>query len=127
MIDNSPAQQLSDWLAALDAALHCSDAEIAATLFGPECYWRDLVTFTWNITTAEGRVDVRRMIEQAVIPSKPSGWRIDGEGSPVACGVTATADLDAIVLTQSRSKPGVVTKQVQALAPKVIKETHSAG
>ena len=43
------------------------------------------------------------------------------------CKVTTNADLTAIALTQSHSRPGVVTRQVQALSPKTVRETHSAG
>ncbi len=55
-------------------------------------------------------------------------WRRDGEqAAPERCRVTATDDLSAATLTQSRSKPGVVTKQVQRLKPAKVVETHSAG
>jgi 3'(2'), 5'-bisphosphate nucleotidase len=54
-------------------------------------------------------------------------WRLDGQATALPCRVTSNAQLDAIVLTQSHSRPGVVTRQVTALAPKVVRETHSAG
>jgi putative flavoprotein involved in K+ transport len=79
MDEKTPTQQASEWLAALGAALERGDAEGAAALFGAESYWRDLVAFTWNIATAEGNADVRRMIEQAVIPAQPSVWQLEGE------------------------------------------------
>jgi putative flavoprotein involved in K+ transport len=81
MSENTPAQQVSEWLAALSAALERGDAGGAADLFGAECYWRDLVSFTWNITTAEGNSAVRDMIAQAVIPAKPSAWQLEGEAT----------------------------------------------
>src|SRR5262245_37223034 len=87
MSEKTPTQQVSEWLAALGAALERGDAASAAGLFGDDSYWRDLVSFTWNITTAEGNANVRRMIEHAVIPAKPSAWRLEGEASE-AGGVT---------------------------------------
>ena len=81
MIDKNPTLQVSQWLAALDAALQRGDAAGAAALFGAECYWRDLVSFTWNIATAEGNAKVREMIAGAVIPAKPSAWQIEGDAS----------------------------------------------
>ena len=54
-------------------------------------------------------------------------WRLDGQGAALSCKVTTNADLGAIVLTQSHSKRGNVTRQVEALSPKVVRETHSAG
>src|SRR5579859_3943200 len=79
MNEKTPTQQVSEWLAALGAALERGDAEGAANLFGADSYWRDLVAFSWNITTAEDSARVRQMIEQAVIPAKPSNWQLEGE------------------------------------------------
>ena len=81
MSEKTPTQQVSEWLAALGRALELGDGAGAATLFGNDSYWRDLVSFTWNITTAEGNAKVRQMIEHAVIPAKPSGWRLEGKAS----------------------------------------------
>ncbi len=79
MNGKTPTQQVSGWLAALGAALDRRDAEGAGELFGDDSFWRDLVSITWNITTAEGRASVRQMIDQAVIPANPSAWRLEGE------------------------------------------------
>jgi putative flavoprotein involved in K+ transport len=87
MNEKTPTQQVSEWLADLGAALERGDAEAAAALFGADSYWRDLVTFTWNITTAEGNARVRQMIAHAVIPAKPSAWQLEGEATE-ANGVT---------------------------------------
>jgi putative flavoprotein involved in K+ transport len=81
MSEKTPTAQMSDWLAALDAALAGGDAAGAAALFNDDSYWRDLVSFTWNIATAEGKAKVREMVERAVIPARPSGWRLEGEAT----------------------------------------------
>jgi putative flavoprotein involved in K+ transport len=81
MNGHTPTQRVSGWLSTLDAALTRGDAAAAAALFEAESFWRDLVSFTWNITTAEGNAKVREMIEGAVIPAKPTGWQIEGEAS----------------------------------------------
>jgi 3'(2'), 5'-bisphosphate nucleotidase len=54
-------------------------------------------------------------------------WREDGSATPVACRVSPTANLAAATLTQSRSKPGTVSRAVEALHPARVIETHSAG
>jgi 3'(2'), 5'-bisphosphate nucleotidase len=54
-------------------------------------------------------------------------WREDDSAAAIACRVASTADLSAATLTQSRSKPGAVSRQVQALQPARVIETHSAG
>ncbi len=87
MSEKTPTAQVADWLAALNAALTRGDAAAAATLFNDESYWRDMVSFTWNIATAEGNARVRELIERAVLPAKPSNWQLDGEATE-AGGVT---------------------------------------
>jgi 3'(2'), 5'-bisphosphate nucleotidase len=56
-------------------------------------------------------------------------WRQDGEDEqPIACRVSTVAELAKATLTQSHSrKPGVRSKQVEALNPLRIVETYSAG
>src|SRR4029077_185123 len=77
----TPTQQLSKWLADFDAALARGDSSAAAALFKDDGYWRDLVAFTWNIATAEGKPRILDMIEKAVLPAGPRGGRLDGEAS----------------------------------------------
>ena len=81
MSDSTPTAQAAAWLGALDAALTRKDAAAAAALFNAESYWRDMVSFTWNITTAEGNDKVREMIERAVMPAKPGNWQLEGEAT----------------------------------------------
>ena len=46
---------ISQWLEEFETALKVGDIEKAAQLFGDESYWRDLIAFSWNIVTVEGR------------------------------------------------------------------------
>ncbi|GAA2566269.1 flavin-containing monooxygenase [Pseudonocardia hydrocarbonoxydans] len=48
------AVRVDEWLGAFQDALTAGDADAAAALFGEGSFWRDLVAFTWNITTVEG-------------------------------------------------------------------------
>ncbi len=38
------------WLSRLEQALEQGKMDDAVALFGSECYWRDLVSLTWNST-----------------------------------------------------------------------------
>ncbi len=87
MSESTPTREVAAWLASLDQALTRGDAAGAAALFNDESYWRDMVSFTWNIATAEGQTKVREMIERAVLPAKPSNWQLEGEATE-AGGVT---------------------------------------
>ena len=77
----SATETVSGWLDALGSALKSGDADKAADLFQEEGFWRDLVGFTWNIKTMEGRDQIREMIAAVMADAKPDAWKIDGEGS----------------------------------------------
>src|SRR5689334_23009819 len=75
------AAEVDQWLSSFDQALTRGDAAGAAELFAPESYWRDLVAFTWNIKTVEGRSGVRDMLEHTLAAARPRGWRVVGEAT----------------------------------------------
>ena len=87
--DDSTAA-VADWLANFSAALSRGDVPAASALFGDEAYWRDLVAFTWNIATLEGRSGIAAMLLHTLARVQPRNWAIDGaasEGQGVAQGV----------------------------------------
>jgi putative flavoprotein involved in K+ transport len=90
--DGAAAQIAADWLSHLEDTLARCDASAAAELFGRDGYWRDLVAFSWNIATFEGRAAIRDMLAGTLATAKPSGWRIDGE--PEITGGVLTAWFD---------------------------------
>jgi len=87
MIDRPPTQQVTDWLSAFGNALERTDIAAAVDMFDDDSYWRDLVSFTWNIKTMEGKGAIKAMLEARVSDVKPSVWRIEGEANS-ADGVT---------------------------------------
>ena len=87
MSDRPPTQQVTDWLSAFGNALERTDIAAAVDMFDDDSYWRDLVSFTWNIKTMEGKGAIKAMLEARVSDVKPSGWRIEGEANS-ADGVT---------------------------------------
>src|SRR5258708_38458142 len=89
MLDKAPNGKVTDLLNALDKALSTGDLERAVDLFQADCYWRDLVTFTWNIKTMEGQEQIRDMLKVRLADTKPSNWKIaDGEDASEADGIT---------------------------------------
>lgn len=64
------------WLARFDVALRAGDVDAAISLFNPDAYWRDLLTFTWNIVTLEGRDAVAAMLHDQLAAIQPQAWRI---------------------------------------------------
>ena len=55
-----------EWLDKLEAAIAAPNATEAsmraAELFEENGFWRDLISFTWNLYTAEGRDEIARMV-----------------------------------------------------------------
>src|SRR5207253_8760303 len=43
------------------------------------CFWRDLVAFTWNISTVEGPEGVRQMLSQTLDHVQPRGFAVTDE------------------------------------------------
>ncbi|WP_158805974.1 MULTISPECIES: NAD(P)/FAD-dependent oxidoreductase [unclassified Acidisoma] len=64
--------QIATWVEAFGAALSRGDIVGTAELFAEESYWRDLVSFTWNITTSEGRPAIRAMLEARLADTQPT-------------------------------------------------------
>ena len=89
MLDKAPNKKLSDLLATLRRRRWRQAISIAAVgLFQEDCYWRDLVTFTWNIKTMEGRDQVRDMLKSQLAATKPSNWSLaEGEDATEADGL----------------------------------------
>lgn len=88
MLDKAPNKKLSDLLDTFGAALIAGDIDKAVACFQEDCYWRDLVTFTWNIKTMEGRDQVRDMLVSQLAKTKPSNWAITkGEDASESDGV----------------------------------------
>src|SRR6185503_17070029 len=71
----SVAAEVDQWLTSFGEALAAGDAAAAAEHFAEDGFWRDLVAFTWNIKTVEGRDGVRDLLEHTLDRVQPSGWR----------------------------------------------------
>jgi putative flavoprotein involved in K+ transport len=81
------ATDVETWLQRFDEALTAGDTQAAAELFGEDSFWRDLVAFTWNIKTVEGRAGVQDMLDHTLADTQPRGWRTT-EPPAAADGVT---------------------------------------
>ena len=56
-------ERATDWLSAFAKAVNAGDVAGATAMFDDaECFWRDLVFFTWNLKTAEGKEDLNGQV-----------------------------------------------------------------
>lgn len=89
MLDTTPRAQVQAFLSKFEAALTAGDIDAAVDMFAADCFWRDLVTFTWNIKTLEGRDEVRGMLIHRLADVKPRNWQVaDGEDPTDNGGIT---------------------------------------
>ena len=77
------------WLHKFESALTASDANAAANLFQTECYWRDLIAFTWNLTTQEGQPAITAMLDATLEQTRPRHWRLTEPATEDAGVITA--------------------------------------
>ncbi|MET0969293.1 MAG: NAD(P)/FAD-dependent oxidoreductase [Tardiphaga sp.] len=89
---DSTRPQAQAWLDAFSTALSARDAAAVVALFDPdECFWRDVIAFTWNITTLEGEGEVRAMLEDNLSRVQPGAWTIDdAAAAPEECNGVVT-------------------------------------
>jgi len=87
MTANTPSQRAQRWLDAFGAALASGQPENVLPLFDADCYWRDLVSFTWNIRTQEGHDAVRDMLAARQADAGASNFQLEGEATE-ADGIT---------------------------------------
>ncbi|MFJ5298724.1 NAD(P)/FAD-dependent oxidoreductase [Pseudomonas sp. NPDC088368] len=77
----TPTAQLSDWLARLSVHLAQGDIPGTLELFADECYWRDLLLFSWNLVTLEGKASISDLLTERLEQTKPDHWEVDGEAT----------------------------------------------
>jgi putative flavoprotein involved in K+ transport len=73
--DDDPGTRVDRWLADFQSALTARDVDRVVQLFAPTCFWRDLIAFSWNITTAEGQDGVRDLLEATLQTTDPRDFR----------------------------------------------------
>ena len=100
MSSDSPSAQVQQWLARFDQALTQRNLDAAVALFGDDCYWRDLVSFTWNICTQESPAAIRAMLAARLDDVAPSNWQLTGEATE------ANGVIDAWITFETRLARG---------------------
>ena len=75
----APAERATAWLSSFEAALTARDVDGAAAHFATTSFWRDLVSFTWNLTTVENPEGVRDLLTATLDTTGPSGFHFTEE------------------------------------------------
>jgi putative flavoprotein involved in K+ transport len=76
----TPTERARRWLASFGRVLAARDIPgVVAHFDDKECFWRDLVAFTWNIKTLECRAEIAAMLEARLAEVAPRAFAIEGE------------------------------------------------
>ena len=80
MDKSAPTRRVIGWLQALERSLAARDVPAALALFSDkECFWRDMVSFTWNIKTMEGKDQIAPFLAATLTAARPCNFQIEGE------------------------------------------------
>jgi putative flavoprotein involved in K+ transport len=83
------------WLAAFQSSLNARDIPSVTELFAPdECYWRDLVSFTWNVATMEGRDGIAAMLQSQLDAALPVTIAAEGDAIVANGGLEGWFDFE---------------------------------
>ena len=82
MPDAVAVAEAETWLADFAQKLAAGDIPAVLDLFAEDCYWRDIVAFTWNVKTMEGKPAIAAMLKAQLSPTKPSAWQIQETSTP---------------------------------------------
>jgi putative flavoprotein involved in K+ transport len=93
----SPQDRVTAWLADFEAALAVRDVDRAVAKFATGSFWRDLVAFTWNIKTVEGRDGIADMLAARLGGTDPSNFRTREDATEDAGVVSAFIEFDTAV------------------------------
>src|SRR5215204_1754354 len=86
----SPTSAAVRWLADFADTLAREDIAATMALFADECFWRDMVAFTWNIKTMEGKDAIADFLQATLANVRPSDFRIGRAVPEPDGGVAAT-------------------------------------
>ena len=90
---HDPRRASTPGSARFESALKARDVAAAARLFATESYWRDLVAFTWNLKTVEGRDGVADLLTRDPRP-RPTPSASPTEEPPDEADGVVTAWID---------------------------------
>ena len=91
---DSNAQQLNTLLLAFNTALQEQAFDSLLDCFHEDAYWRDLLAFTWNIKTLEGKTQIGDMLKAQLQPISASDFRPDPREQPGMEGAMYSAWLE---------------------------------
>lgn len=109
--ESSAESTAQAWLSDLSAAFASADVAALAALFGGECFWRDILAFTWDLHTTSGARAIAERIVPTLAAMQPRNLRLaSGRTPPRIVTRAGTTCLEAIITFETSVGPcsGVV-------------------
>ena len=75
-------ETVRNWLASFESALHARDADAIASLFQSDSHWRDVLTFTWNYSSARGSNAIATRLAAAQQETAAHGFHLPHKRMP---------------------------------------------
>ncbi|KAF8634275.1 hypothetical protein AX17_004231 [Amanita inopinata Kibby_2008] len=66
----------SEWLSALAASLESNNVEHVGSLFVPDSWWRDMLSFTWDFRTFRGISYISTFLRDCIGSTHPRGFKL---------------------------------------------------
>ncbi|OUV75802.1 MAG: hypothetical protein CBC83_02030, partial [Flavobacteriales bacterium TMED123] len=82
-LEKASAHELAiNWLKAFENALVANDMVAVDELFVEDSYWRDLVAFTWRLSTFSGLGNINAAMREFVLPARPKNIQLAVDRTP---------------------------------------------
>ena len=82
LTEQSLATQVEDWLADFERALAGDDAAQLSSLLHADGYWRDVLAFTWTLSTVHGAQPIATSLASRNARMKASGFALSATRTP---------------------------------------------
>ncbi|MDA2977680.1 MAG: NAD(P)/FAD-dependent oxidoreductase [Actinomycetota bacterium] len=76
---DSGLSQAEHVLETFNKAFPQNNFDLIVNLFQDECYWRDLVSFTWNLKTLESKTQILEMLKSQSELINSTNWKLNPE------------------------------------------------
>ena len=100
ILTNTSAKAAAEtWLGDFTTALASGDTARLAALFAPECHWRDILAFTWDLHTTSGAAAIAGRLEPEVARVAPRGFKLAAGRTPPRTVTRAGTDAIEAIFT----------------------------
>jgi len=69
-------EDLSRWIAQFSHAVEARDLQRIGGMFADRSYWRDILAFTWDLRTFEGKEQILHMLDRTLADVRPTNWSV---------------------------------------------------